>query len=74
MTIILIIVLHPNLTITGQIAGVASGGYSGAEVVGDIVTLVTGQVLTPAQILGENSPKYVRLYNCMYLYNSILFH
>jgi amino acid transporter len=36
----------------GQIAGVASGGYSGAEILGDIATLSTGYVLTPPQLLG----------------------
>lgn len=36
----------------GQIAGVASGGYSGAEIIGDIATLSTGYVLTPPQLLG----------------------
>ena len=35
----------------GQIAGVASGGYSGAEVLADIAALTTGYVLTPAQTL-----------------------
>lgn len=35
----------------GQIAGVASGGYSGAEVIGDIVTLNTDIVFTPEQLL-----------------------
>jgi amino acid transporter len=35
----------------GQIAGVASGGYSGAEVLGDIATLTTGVVFTPQQTL-----------------------
>ena len=35
----------------GQIAGVASGGYSGAQVLGDIATLTSGYVLTPGQLL-----------------------
>ena len=35
----------------GQIAGVASGGYSGAEVLADIAQLSTGYVLTPPQLL-----------------------
>lgn len=35
----------------GQVAGVASGGYSGAEVLGDIATLTSGVVLTPVQLL-----------------------
>jgi amino acid transporter len=35
----------------GQIAGVASGGYSGALVLADIATLTTGTVLTPPQVL-----------------------
>ena len=35
----------------GQIAGVASGGYSGAEILGDISTLTTGHVLTPVELL-----------------------
>jgi hypothetical protein len=35
----------------GQIAGVASGGYSGAEVIGDISTLTSGVVFTPVQLL-----------------------
>ena len=35
----------------GQIAGVASGGYSGAEVLADIAALTTGYILTPAQTL-----------------------
>ena len=36
---------------TGQIAGVASGGYSGAEVIGDIAQLTTGVIVTPEQTL-----------------------
>ena len=35
----------------GQVAGVASGGYSGAEVLGDIATLTSGVILTPVQLL-----------------------
>lgn len=35
----------------GQIAGVASGGYSGAEVLGDIGQLSTGHVLSPNELL-----------------------
>jgi amino acid transporter len=39
------------LNLLGQIAGVASGGYSGAEVIGDIAQLSTGYVLTPPELL-----------------------
>ena len=39
------------LNLLGQIAGVASGGYSGAEVLGDIATLTSGVVLSPEQLL-----------------------
>jgi amino acid transporter len=39
------------LNLLGQIAGVASGGYSGAEVIGDISTLTSGVVFTPVQLL-----------------------
>ena len=35
----------------GQVAGVASGGYSGAEVLGDIATLTSGVIFTPVQLL-----------------------
>ena len=35
----------------GQIAGVASGGYSGAKVIADICTLTTGVTLTKVQFL-----------------------
>ena len=40
----------PNLV--GQIAGVASGGYSGAEVIADIIQINYGYVLAPAELLG----------------------
>ena len=40
----------PNLT--GQIAGVASGGYSGAEVIADMIQINSGYVLAPAELLG----------------------
>ena len=36
----------------GQIAGVASGGYAGAQIFGEIITLATGQIMTPPKILG----------------------
>lgn len=36
----------------GQIAGVASGGYAGAEIFAEIVNLSTGQVLTTNQVFG----------------------
>ena len=36
----------------GQIAGVASGGYSGAEVIADIIQINYGYVLAPAELLG----------------------
>jgi amino acid transporter len=42
--------LIPNLA--GQIAGVASGGYSGAEVIADIIQINYGYVLAPAELLG----------------------
>ena len=35
----------------GQIAGVASGGYSGAEVIGDIAQLTTGVTVSAEQTL-----------------------
>ena len=40
------------VNLLGQIAGVASGGYSGAEILGDITTLTTGYVLSPPEVLG----------------------
>jgi amino acid transporter len=39
------------LNLLGQIAGVASGGYSGAEVIADICTLTTGANFTNVQFL-----------------------
>eukprot|EP00667_Euglena_gracilis_P005024 EG_transcript_5049 len=36
----------------GQIGGVASGGYSGAVVIGEIVQITTGIAMNPAQTLG----------------------
>ena len=36
----------------GQIAGVASGGYSGAEVIADIIQINYGYVLAPSELLG----------------------
>jgi hypothetical protein len=40
------------LNLVGQIAGVASGGYSGAEVIADIIQINYGYVLAPAELLG----------------------
>lgn len=48
------VALNATLTLNrvGQIAGVASGGYSGAEVIADIIQINHGYVLAPSELLG----------------------
>lgn len=50
----------------GQVAGVASGGYSGAEVIADIITLTTGKELPSYAVTGLFALVSSQVYSVVY--------